>query len=109
MTDEVIKADSEKVSDTVTTFDGTVISNSSVASIDRNIGLLISDDIITISKDNKKKIVKNKCSLQIYTMNELNKLLCRNGFQVIEQYTIDTYTFHEDNQGYAILIVAKKK
>jgi len=55
------------------------------------------------------KKIKNKCSLQIYTMNDLNNMLSKNGFKVIEQHKIDAYTFRQDDQGYSILTVALKQ
>lgn len=109
MTDEVIAADSKKMTSDNITSDGTIIHNLRHATVDRNNGVLTSDEIITIQKGGEKKQIKNKCSLQIYTINELNDRLSKNNFKVIEQHKIDAYTFHRDDQGYSILTVAMKQ
>ncbi|MBP9777888.1 MAG: class I SAM-dependent methyltransferase [Rickettsiaceae bacterium] len=108
MTDEVIDADSKRVSDK-TTINGVVISNLRQATIDRNDGILTSNETITIQKGEDQKTINNRSSLQIYTVEQLNKILSGNGFKTIEQFKIDTYTFNKDNDGYAILTVAKKQ
>ncbi len=109
MTDEVIDADSKRMTDKRVTTDGTIIHNVRHSTIDRNNGYITSDNNFTIQKDGEQKKVKNRCSLQIYTMNELKEMLSKNGFKTIEQYKIDTYTFHNDDAGYSILTVAKKQ
>lgn len=109
MTDEVIEADSEKMSSESITTDGTIIHNTRHSTIDRNNGILTADETITIQKNGNLKQIKNKCSLQIYTMNDLNDILSRNGFKVMEQHAIDAYTFQQDDQGYSILTVAMKQ
>jgi ubiquinone/menaquinone biosynthesis C-methylase UbiE len=109
MTDEVIEADSKKMTSESITIDGTIVHNVRHSTIDRDQGILTSDEIITIQKGGDKKQIKNKCSLQIYTMNDLNDLLSKNDFKVIEQHKIDAYTFRQDDQGYSILTVAMKK
>lgn len=109
MTDEVIEADSKKMSSESITADGTIIHNTRHSTIDRNNGILTADEMITIQKNGNLKQIKNKCSLQIYTMNDLNEILSRNGFKVMEQHKIDAYTFHQDDQGYSILTVAMKQ
>lgn len=108
MTDEVINLDSEKVSDSTTTTDGTILSNIRTTNIDRINGILTSNEILKISKNGHEKQVKNCCSLQIYTMIELENILSLNGFETLEQHKIDTYTFQSDNSGYGILTVARK-
>jgi ubiquinone/menaquinone biosynthesis C-methylase UbiE len=109
MTDEVMEADSKKMTNESITIDGTIIHNVRHSTIDRDKGILTADEIITIQKNGDHKQIKNKCSLQIYTMNELNDLLSKNKFKVIEQHKIDAYTFHQDNKGYSILTVAMKQ
>jgi ubiquinone/menaquinone biosynthesis C-methylase UbiE len=109
MTDEVIEADSEKMSSESITTDGTIIHNTRHSTIDRDNGILTADEVITIQKNGNLKQIKNKCSLQIYTMNDLNGILYKNGFKVIEQHKIDAYTFHQDDQGYSIKTVAMKQ
>lgn len=42
-------------------------------------------------------------------MNDLNALLSKNKFKVIEQHKVDAYTFHQDDHGYSILTVAMKE
>ena len=109
MTDEVIEADSKKMTGASIAADGAKIYNVRCSTIDRKRGLLTSNEAITIQKNGEEKQIKNTCSLQIYTMNELRELLSNNGFQVIEQYKIDTYTFHQNDKGYGILTVAQKQ
>ncbi len=108
MTDEVIEADSKKMTNVSITTDGTKIHNVRHSTIDRENGILTADEIISIQKNENQKKIKNRCSLQIYTMNDLNEILSKNSFKVIEQHKIDAYTFREDNQGYSILTVAMK-
>lgn len=109
MTDEVIEADSKKMTSESIAIDGSIIHNVRHSTIDRDNGILTSDEMITIQKNGDQKQIKNKCSLQIYTMNDLNDILSKNGFKIIEQYKIDAYTFHQDDQGYSILTVAMKQ
>lgn len=109
MTDEIIESDSKKMSNTAITADGSVISNVRQTTINRDKGYLTSDENITILKDGKQTQIKNRCSLQIYTMDELIAILSRNGFKTIEQYKIDTYSFQQDPNGYGILTVAQKQ
>lgn len=42
-------------------------------------------------------------------MDDLNAILSKNSFKVIEQHKIDAYPFNQDDQGYSILIVAMKQ
>ena len=109
MTDEVIDADSKKVSDSRVTTDGTTICKVRNATIDRVNGYLSSEETITIKKNEQEKKIKNRCSLQIYTMDELKTLLSKNSFETIEQHKIDTYSFHQDDEGYGILTDARKQ
>ena len=109
MTDEVIEDDSKKMTSEIITTDGTIIHNVRHSTIDRNNGYLTADEVITIQKNGAQKKFKNRCSLQIYTRNDLNEILSRNSFKVVEQHKIDAYTFHQDDQGYSILTVALKQ
>lgn len=109
MTDEVIEADSKKMTNESIAIDGTIIRNVRHSTIDRDSGIITSDEMITLQKNGDQKQIKNKCSLQIYTMNDLNDMLSKNGFKVLEQHKIDAYTFHQDDQGYSILTVAMKQ
>lgn len=108
MTDEVIEADNQKMMGECIASDGTIIHNVRHASIDRNNGIFTTYEMITLQNTINQKQIKNKCSLQIYSMNDLNDILSKNSFKIIEQYKIDAYTFHKDEQGYSILTVAMK-
>jgi len=108
MTDEVVKSDSERMTDRRVTSDGTIIDNTRYSTIDRNNGHLTSENNFTIQKGGEQKKVKNKCTLQIYTMDELRNILSKNGFQLIEQYKMNAYTFQKDDLGYSIMTVAQK-
>ena len=79
------------------------------STIDRANGILTSDEMITMQKNGDQKEINNICSLQIYTMNDLDEMLSQNGFKVIEQHKMDAYTFNQDDQGYSILTVAMKE
>ena len=109
MTDEVIAADSEQMTNASVAQDGSRISNERHSTIDREHGILTAHEIITIQKNDEKKQINNTCSLQIYTMTELSELLSHNGFEVVEQFKVDAYTFCRDDQGYSILTAAMKK
>ncbi len=109
MTDEVIEADSEKMTNVSITEDGTRINNVRHSTIDRANGILTANETITIQKNNTQKKVNNTCSLQIYTMNDLSEMLSTNGFRVVEQYKVNAYTFCREDKGYSILIAAMKE
>lgn len=109
MTDEVIEADNKKMTGESITIDGTIIHNVRHSKIDRDNGIFTADEVVTIQKNKDQKQIKNKCSLQIYSMNDLNAILSKNSFKVIEQHKIDAYTFNQDDQGYSILTVAMKQ
>ena len=109
MTDEVIKADSEKMTNVSITEDGTRINNVRNSTIDRANGIFTANETISIQKNNTQKKVNNTCSLQIYAMNELGDMLSKNGFKIVEQFKVDAYTFSEDDKGYSILTVAMKE
>lgn len=109
MTDEVIQADSEKMTNVSITEDGTRINNVRHSTIDRVNGILTANETISIQKNNTQKKVNNTCSLQIYTMDELGDILSQNGFKIVEQFKVDAYTFSEDDKGYSILTAAMKE
>lgn len=109
MTDDVIEQDTKKMSHATTAADETIIDTVRHTKIDRDKGLLISEEDITITKNGQQKKFKNKSALQIYTMNELVEVLAINGFKTIEQHKIDTYSFNTDENGYGILTVAQKQ
>jgi SAM-dependent methyltransferase len=108
MTDEVIKADSEKMTSVSVAADGTAISNVRESSIDRKHGILTAEERITMEKAGVKRHIENVSRLQIYDMKQLTELLSQNGFKVLEQEKIDAYTFEPNKQGYSILTVAQK-
>lgn len=108
MTNEVIKADNEKMTDEKVMNDGTVIHNTRHTTVDRENGYFISEDKFIIQMQNETREFENKCILQIYTMKELQSILLRNGFKIIEQYKADAYTFKKDDTGFSIITVAKK-
>lgn len=109
MTDDIVKSDSERMTDKRITNDGTTIFNVRQSAIDRNNGQLISENNFTIQTQEKETKIRNRCTLQIYTMKELRTILSQNGFQVVEQYKSDAYTFKKSDSGYSIITIAKKK
>ncbi|UFX98429.1 class I SAM-dependent methyltransferase [Candidatus Gromoviella agglomerans] len=104
MTDDIIQADNNRMSTTSFAIDGTEIHQSRYAYIDRKNGYFTSEDDFIINDEN----IKNKCTLKIYTMNDLQSILNKNGFQVIEQHKVDAYTFEESENGYSIITIARK-
>ena len=109
MTDEIVEADNIKMTHKRIATDGTVIHNKRHSLIDRNAGHFISENNFTLDYVNgESKNISNKCTLQIYTMSELQDILKKNGFQLVEQYKIDAYTFARDEAGTSIMTVAKK-
>lgn len=73
---------------------GINIHNIQHSEIDRKQGLLTSHDHYTItSTTGKKDMYENSFSLQIYTSKELQVMLERNGFKVLEQYDMDGNDF----------------
>lgn len=106
ITDKIIDDFSMNIEKVV---NGVKIHNIQHSEIDRENGLLISHDQLTIFKDGcepEKHI--NTFSLQIYTAEELQITLDRNGFEVVEQYDMDGNMFIAD-KSLNILTVAKKK
>lgn len=85
------------------------IRNVQHSEIDRRNGLLTSHDHYTIfKKDGEPEIRTNSFSLQIYTAEELEMLLFRNGFEIVHQYDMEGNDFVAD-KSLNILTVAKKK
>jgi 2-polyprenyl-3-methyl-5-hydroxy-6-metoxy-1,4-benzoquinol methylase len=77
--------------------------------IDRKKGLLISYDKYTIFKDGcEPKRYSNSFSLQIYTAEELQEMLNRNGFEILSQYDMDGNKFITD-KSISNLTIARKK
>ena len=109
LTDSVIDADNKRMTNTRTTPDGTSITNQRHSMVDRRHGHFISDNQFSIKKGDEIKKVKNTCILQIYTIQELKCLLENNGFDVLNQYKADAYTFEPSESGYSIITVARKR
>ena len=109
MTDEVVKADNQTMTSKRTATDGTTIYNVRQSRIDRKNGHFVSENNFTLQTRSGERKINNKCTLQIYNMNELKQILSQNGFQVVEQYKADAYTFKKDDSGYSIITVARKK
>lgn len=87
---------------------GDKIRNVQHSEIDRANGFLISHDHYTIVKDGKApEIHTNSFSLQIYTAEELQTMLARNGFEIIHQYDMEGNDFIAD-QSLNMLTVARK-
>lgn len=106
ITDDVISGFAMDVKSIV---NGVNIRNIQHSEIDRENGFLISHDHYTISKEESEpEIYTNTFSLQIYTSAELQLMLERNGFKVIDQYDMDGNNFVAD-KSLNILTVAKKK
>ena len=57
---------------------------------------------------NKRAVLDNTCTLQIYTMEEPVGIIDESGFTVGEQYKMDAYSFEKDESGYSIMTVARK-
>ena len=88
---------------------GVKIRNRQHSEIDREHGFLISHDHYTISKgEGEPEIHTNSFSLQIYTAEELQTMLKKNGFRVIEQYDLEGNDFVAE-KSLNILTVAKKE
>ena len=90
------------------TIDDVKIHNIQYSTIEKDAGLLTSYDNYSIQKnDDKPKVLKNEFTLQIYTVKELREILAKNGFEVVEQYSMDGTEFLED-ESISILTVARK-
>ena len=90
------------------TIDDVKIHNIQYSTIEKDAGLLTSYDNYSIQKnDDKPKVLKNEFTLQIYTVKELREILAKNGFEVVEQYSMDGTEFLEDESS-SMLTVARK-
>lgn len=106
LTDEVIK---DFVMDISNVVDGISFRNQQHSEIDRENGLLISHDNYTISKEGcKPECHTNTFSLQIYTAQELQDLLKKNGFEILNKYDMNGHQFIPD-KSLNILTVARMK
>lgn len=88
---------------------GIKIRNIQNSEIDREKGFLISHDHYTIFKEGgEPEVHTNTFSLQIYTSEELQTILAKNGFEIIHQYDMEGNDFIAD-KSLNILTVARKK
>jgi len=95
--------------DIKTEVDGVEFHNQQYSEIDREKGLLISHDKYTITNDDGEAEYKaNTFSLQLYTAQELQTLLEKNGFDLIQQYDMEGQIL-KPSQSLNILTVAKVK
>ena len=79
------------------------------STINRKNGQLTSYDCLTIQEgSHRPKIFRSKFSLQIYTAKELKEMLARNGFETLDQLSLDGSVFQSDKTT-NILMIAKKK
>lgn len=105
ITDDIIndfKMDIESI------VNGIRVRNIQNSEIDRKNGLLTSHDHYTIFKDiGEPEIHTNTFSLQIYTSEELQTVLAKNGFEIIHQYDMKGNDFVAD-KSLNILMVARK-
>lgn len=86
---------------------GVKMRNVQHSEIDRKNGILTSHDHYTIFKDDSDpEIHTNSFGLQIYTAEELQAMLTRNGFEIIHQYDMEGNDFIA-NKSLSILTVAK--
>ncbi len=106
ITDEIIDNFTMDIESVV---NGVKIRNVQHSKIDREKGLLASHDHYTISKDvGEPEIHTNSFSLQIYTAEELQTMLARNGFEILHQYDMEGNDFIA-GKSLNILTVARKK
>jgi ubiquinone/menaquinone biosynthesis C-methylase UbiE len=88
---------------------GTNVYQTQCSTVDRELGLLTSYDYyITQKGAEAPQRLSNQFSLQIYTAQELRKMLARNGFKTIGQYGMDGSAFVDETTP-NILMVAKRK
>lgn len=105
LTDEVIAGFVMNIDKMV---NGVRIVNSQHSEINRDKGLLISHDKYTIFKDGSApQEYENTFRLQIYTYDELQKILAANGFEVISRYDVEGNDFDAD-RSVTMLIVGRK-
>lgn len=105
ITEEIIDDFKMEIEDTI---DGKKMRNSQYSEIDKDHGLLTSHDHYTIFNDNgDTKVSTNTFSLQIYTADELRKILANHGFEVIKQLDTRGETFLPD-KSINVLTVARK-
>lgn len=91
-----------------TVIDDTTVHNIQRSTLDKESGLLTSYDEFSIQEgSDKPQIFKDNFTLQLYTSQELQEMLTRNGFEVLDQYGIDGSKFSKKTTK-SILTIAKK-
>ncbi len=106
MTDEVIKDFACYVHKNVGEYQ---FLSTQCSTIDKEKGLLTSYDVHMIQKNAEKpKVFRNSFALQIYTAENLQKILNKNGFDVVAYYDMDGNPFIKE-KSLSILTIAKKK
>lgn len=105
LTDEVLAGFKMDIKEVI---NGVKIHNIQYSELDQDKGLLTSHDHYTISKDDTAPEIKtNTFSLKIYTAKQLQEILNRNNFEILQQYDIDGNDFNAE-KSLNILTVAKK-
>ncbi len=105
ITDEIIDSFSMQVESTI---NGVKVHNVQYSEIDRKNNFLISHEQYEIIKEKAEpETHTNSFSLQIYTAEELQKILNSNGFEIVSLYDMDGNIFQAE-KSLNILIVAKQ-
>lgn len=105
MTDQVLANDTSHLH---TKINDSQIHAVQYSTLDRVNNRLISHHYDIIQKGiEEPTIEKSKCALQIYTANELQEMLAKNGFKTLAQYGMDGSKFSK-NKTTSILTVSKK-
>lgn len=107
LADEIIDNFSMKIESIV---NGAKIYNEQHSEIDKENGLLISHEKYTIFKDGRDpETHTNSFNLQIYTAEELQAILNRNGFKIVSLYDMDGNDFIADKSLNILIVVRKEK
>ncbi|MDD5639213.1 MAG: class I SAM-dependent methyltransferase [Candidatus Pacebacteria bacterium] len=102
------KKNKEMKMDATRNFDNIKIRKIQYCKLDKNTGILWCNDQFIVKEGNlKQKIFKAKFPLQIYTLNELEKMLNRNGFEILGLCSIDGVKFSK-KETERIMVTAKK-
>lgn len=105
LSDQVVK---NFAMDNKKSVDKTTIRHIQKSTLDRTSGLLTSFDEFTIQEGTKEPVTINKSfSLQLYTNDELEEMLTRNGFEIVGQYDLDGSPF-SNLESERILTVGKR-
>ncbi|MCB1113088.1 MAG: hypothetical protein KDK72_10595, partial [Chlamydiia bacterium] len=91
LSDQVVKS---FAMDNKKSVDETTIRHIQKSILDRTSGLLTSFDEFTIQEGTKEPVTINESfSLQLYTADELEEMLTKNGFEIVGQYDLDGSPF----------------